>query len=343
MRAKVSSAVLTSLLIVLAGFVLAASEARPVLADVRIEKVVYLKLPNCYRLSNGTVEAIVTTDVGPRVIRYGFAGGQNALAEMPDAVVKTQLGDWKPRGGHRLWTAPEQMPRSYAPDNSPIQFRIEGRDTIRLMQPVEPKTGIGKEMIVTLDATGSRLTVRHRIINKNLWPIDVAPWALTIMNGTGAGGTTVIPQEPYRSHDESLLPARPLALWHYTDLSDSRWSIGPKFIRLKTLAARDVPQKIGMANKQGWAAYHRDDVLFVKRFPYREGAHYPDYGSNCETYTSGSFMEVETLGPLARVEPDAATEHTEQWYLFRNVQIGATEASVSAALTPLLAQTTPLR
>jgi len=47
----------------------------------------------------------------------------------------------------------------------------------------------------------------HRLTNRSVWGIDVAPWALTIMNG---GGEVIVPHEPYRSHDDYLLPARPL-------------------------------------------------------------------------------------------------------------------------------------
>jgi hypothetical protein len=40
-----------------------------------IENVSYGGWPNCLRIANDEVELIVTTDVGPRVIRYGFIGG----------------------------------------------------------------------------------------------------------------------------------------------------------------------------------------------------------------------------------------------------------------------------
>jgi hypothetical protein len=46
-------------------------------AAVKIEKTQYRGWPNCYRITNGEVELIVTTDVGPRIIRYSFVGGQN--------------------------------------------------------------------------------------------------------------------------------------------------------------------------------------------------------------------------------------------------------------------------
>ncbi len=310
--------------------------ALPVAGQVSIEKVAYFNQPNCYRLSNGTVEAIVTTNIGPRVIRYGFIGGENVFAEIPETVVKTDLGDWHPWGGHRLWTAPEGMPRSYSPDNTPIQYKILAPNMIDLIQPVEPRTGIQKEMIVRMDVTGTGVMVRHRITNRNLWAIDAAPWAMSIMNG---GGVTILPQEPYMSHDEYLQPARPMVLWHYTNLSDPRWTLGRKYLRLRTAETMKESQKIGILNKQGWAAYLRKGVLFIKRFPFVEGRAYPDYNCNNETYTSATFMEVETLGPLAHIDPYGAVDHIERWHLFRNVTIGRTEDSLDRAIAPLVAQT----
>jgi len=304
--------------------------------EVKMEKVAYLNQPNCYKLSNGTVEVIVTTDIGPRIIRYGLVGSSNILGEVPDMKVPTELGDWKPWGGHRLWTAPEAMPRSYCPDNSPVKFEIEDASTIHLTQLPEPKTGIQKEMIVTLADTGAAVKIRHKLTNRNVWAVDLAPWALTIMHGSG---TTILPQEPYRDHNDYLAPARPLVLWHYTNLSDSRWSIGPKFIRLKTDASLQGPQKIGIANKQGWAAYAMQRTVFIKRFSFQEGTTYPDYGSNNETYTAADFMEIETLAPMNHLEPNQTAEHDEQWFLFEDVNLGSDEKSIEAALLPLIART----
>lgn len=304
--------------------------------DVRVEKVAYFGQPNCYRLTNGTVEAIVTTDIGPRVIRYGFVGKANVLAEMPDDVVQTEWGGWKPYGGHRFWHAPEVKPRSYSPDNDPVKFELVGADGVRLTQAVEPHTGMQKEMVVTLDATGSGVTVAHRLTNKGVWSVEAAAWALTIVAG---GGTTIIPQEPYISHDEYVLPARAMVLWHYTDLTDPRWTIGKKYLRLRTEDSLNVAQKVGVTNRQGWMAYLNRKMLFVKRFPYLAGAKYPDDGCNCETFTKGSFMEVETVGPLMNIGPGDTVEHVERWYLFADVDAGATEATLDAAISPIVART----
>ena len=37
---------------------------------------------DCVRLANRQVELIVTTEVGPRIIRFGFKGRKNLMAEI---------------------------------------------------------------------------------------------------------------------------------------------------------------------------------------------------------------------------------------------------------------------
>lgn len=306
--------------------------APPVVAQVKVDRVTCLGQANCIRLSNGTVDVVVTTAVGPRVIRYGFVAGDNLLGEVPELSVKTALGEWKPWGGHRLWTAPEDMPRSYSPDNAPVQATVTG-GSVRLTQPVEPQTGIVKELTVTLAESGTGVVVGHRLTNRSLWSIDVSPWALTIMN---AGGTIVIPQEPYASHDDALLPVRAMTLWAYTDLSDPRWRIGPKFVRLSTDAARAGSQKVGVSNTRGWAGYARNGQLFVKQYGWKEGATYPDNGVNTEAYTAGSFIELETLGPLATLAPGESATHEERWSLFRDVDVRGDDTALERVLAPHL-------
>ena len=243
--------------------------------------------------------------------------------------MSTPWGDWKPIGGHRLWSSPEAMPRSYAPDNNTVEFAALDDLTVRLIQPVEKHTGLQKEITVALDTEGTSVTLRHRIINRNVWSLELSLWALTIMR---SGGEAIIPQEPYGPHPEHLLPARSLVLWPYTDMSDGRLMFGRKYIRVKSDRTASEPQKIGVTNKQGWAGYLLGELLFVKRFGYQEGASYPDGGCNNEVFTAGSFMEVESLSPLNLLGPDKAAEHEERWSLFDGIKTGAGEESLEAAL-----------
>ena len=127
-----------------------------------------------------------------------------------------------------------------------------------------------------------------------------------------------------------------MVLWHYTNLSDPRFTLGKRFLQLRTDETLAEPQKIGIENKQGWAAYERQKTVFLKRFDYEDEVVYPDGGCNCETYTAGTFIELETLGPMSRLEPGESTEYLESWSLFRDVDLGTTEASIRAGLRPVL-------
>ncbi len=302
------------------------------------QKISYLGSQNNIRLSNGTVELILTTDYGPRIMRYAFVGSSdedNVLGTIPGPTLHTVLGDWYIRGGHRVWSAPEANPRSYVPDNGPIQAVIDG-STVKLTQPIEAQTGVQKEIWVSLDSTGSHATVTCRLTNRALFAIDMAVWSMSAMN---KGGRAILPQEPYASHDVDLQPARPMVLWSYTDLTDPRWLLGKSYLCLRQDPERKEAQKVGVANKQGWAAYAHNGALFLKRFSYDEGKTYPDFGCNNETFTNDVFLELETLGPIVRVEPGQTIEQVEHWWLFKNVDVGQDEASIAAAMLPILTKT----
>ena len=82
--------------------------------------VPYKGWETCYRLANDKVELIVTGEVGPRVIRFGFLDAPNEFFENKKWLGKSGDDEWHNYGGHRLWHAPEEQPRTYAPDNDPV-------------------------------------------------------------------------------------------------------------------------------------------------------------------------------------------------------------------------------
>ncbi len=279
-----------------------------------VSKIQYKSFPNCLQLSNGKIELVATTDIGPRILRYAFVDGENILGEHPEAVVNTPLGAWKPYGGHRLWIAPENMPNSYAPDDAPVEYLIdEINNSVRFLQPFEPVTKTQKELVVTLAETESSVEIQHKIKNCGDSEMTLSAWALTIMRG---GGVCIVPNEPFAPYSpETLLPVRNLALWSYTDFTDARWSFEKDEIRLKVDENKQEQQKIGVFNKQGWASYERENLRFTKRFEPLENVVYPDYNSNVELYTAGSFVELETLSPLTKLLPGESVIHIERWEL----------------------------
>jgi hypothetical protein len=287
-------------------------------AEVKIEKTEYAGWPNCYRISNGEVELIVTTDVGPRVMHYGFVGGTNVFKEYREQLGHSGESKWMARGGHRLWAAPEAIPDTYALDNSAVKATIHG-NSITLLQPVEKETGLEKEITVELAASGANVKVTHRIENSRTKARRLAVWALTQM---APGGMAIAAFPPRGTHEEVLLPTNPLTMWAYTDFSDKRWTFTKKYIVLRNDPNVKDSQKTGLFNAKTMAAYLLGDALFVKRSdaPGKpEG--YPDFGCSFETYTDDEFLEMETLGPLVDLGHGKSATHVENWSLRRNVHI----------------------
>ncbi len=296
-----------------------------------IKKVNYGGWPNCYRLANEFVELIVTTDVGPRIIRFALNDKGNVLKEYPELLGKTGGDEWVNYGGHRLWHAPEIQSRTYYPDNSPIDFQ-EHNDFVRLVQPVETTTGIQKEIDVQLAPDKPQVRITHRLRNTNLWAVELAPWALSVM---ASSGMAIIPLPPRGSHPENLLPASNVVTWAYTNMADPRWLWGHRYITLKQeTGANATPQKIGVGLTQNWIAYAHQEGLFVKAINPQPDAIYPDMGSMVEVFTNDTMLEVETLGPLDRLEPDHTVEHIEHWYLFDPVPLPMSESDIDQIAIP---------
>ena len=300
---------------------------------VKIEKIPWGGWPNCYRISNHEIDLIVTSDVGPRIMRYGFVNGQNLFKNFEESMGRSGEAQWMLRGGHRIWAAPEQAPRTYAPDNGPVDVRIDG-EVLTAIQPVEPTTGLQKEISVKLTSLGTTVEVVHRIRNTLLWEIEVAAWSVSMMAQRGIGITGF----PVRGkHPDILPPTHPLVMWAFTDLTDARWTFTRKYVVLRQDPENAVPQKIGHFNPKTWGGYLLNRELFIKRCDADATRPYADFGCSFEIFTRDDMLELETLGPLTKLAPGAALEHVERWTLHRDVELQRfTDAEIDKIFSGLL-------
>jgi len=280
-----------------------------------MEMVAYQGWQNCVRLSNGEVELIAPTEIGPRIIRFGFIGEENEFVEFPEDLGKTGEDFFRVYGGHRLWHAPEDPVRTYLPDNAPVTV-TELPGGVRLTQSVEAITNIQKEMDITLAADKNEVTVVHRMYNRGLWPVRLALWGLSQMANDGVG---IFPLPPRGLHTENLLPTSRMVLWAYTDMGDSRWTWGKQYVLLRQDPGAASPQKAGFTNLDGWLAYARKGHLLVKFIAPMAKCHYPDMGVNVETFTNEAILELETLSPMVSIAPGESAEHLERWLLVKGI------------------------
>lgn len=298
---------------------------------VAIEKVAYHGWSNCIKISNNLIELIVLADVGPRVIHLAFKGGENLLYENKEDSGQTGGDKWRTYGGHRLWHAPEDVVRTYVPDNFPVQVK-QLKDGARFTAPIE-SSGIQKIVEIHLSESEAKVKVNHTMINHSQWPIPLSMWALTVMK---AGGKVIVPHAEKISHDDRLIPTHTLTLWGFTKMDDPRWIWGDKYYSLKQDSAMNTCQKIGSMNTYGWAAYQNGSEVFIKKFGYNPTVTYPDMNCNFETYTDQNILEVETLGPEVLLQPGQKTEHLEEWSLHKGIKPSTTDAEIDKNILPLL-------
>jgi hypothetical protein len=289
-------------------------------------------LPTCI-MCNRHLRLEFLAEAGPRIVRLMLAGSsENLLAEVPDMHWTTPNGEYYVRGGHRLWHAPEAIPRSSVPDNDGLT--IEERDgAVHLSQPPEPVTAIRKSIEIRLDEERPAVTVSHELRNGGAWPIELAPWAITQLP---LGGVAILPQPRGPMDDDGVMPNRHLVLWPYTRWQDPRLVLDDEHVLVE---ARPEPSafKIGYMNHHGWVGYLRAGVLFVKRFQPQPRAWHADLGCNAEVYCSDRYIELETLGPLSRLEPGQSVTHVETWELYPDVAAPQTPEQIQAAVKGVMA------
>ena len=282
---------------------------------------------DCVPLENASLSLLVAQSVGPRIVSLRFKGGENLFAELPDFTAERPDGEmYHFYGGHRLWHAPEQMPRTYVPDDQPVDI-IPMRNGLSITQQVETQTGIEKSIQISLADDKPQVILRHTLTNRGLWPVECAPWTITQVK---TGGVAILPQSWEQT---GYLPNRSLALWPYTDIASPHVSWGNNLILVR--AQMQTAFKVGFPNPRGWLAYWLGGTLFVKRAAFDAQAAYYDFGSSSECYCNDKFLELETLASISMLAPGESTTHTETWELYANVDFPADEAAVQALVEKL--------
>lgn len=251
-----------------------------------------------------------------RIVRFYPLSRENIFAEMKRVPVSTPYGDFYFRGGHRLWHAPEHMPRTYIPDNEGATIS-DIPNGIRIEMPPEPWTHIAKAIEIELNLEKPQVILRHELRNDGAWAVEFAPWALTMFK---QGGIGIFPQPVGNVDDAGLLSNRRLSIWPYTEIKDPRLILRDDFLLVRATPSLP-PLKFGYFNSHGWIGYWIDGVLFVKRFDVANDAQYPDNGCNVESYCNDKFIELETLGELTRVAPGQTVFHNELWEIYETLDV----------------------
>ena len=293
---------------------------------VTVESTAYAGWNDCLSLSNGVLEVVCTTEVGPRIVHVGLADEGNLCHLDEDAGTIPNDDEWHLFGGHRLWHAPERDGRTDQPDNDAVGVDRHG-DVVTFTQPTEPATNVRKSLTVRLADDAPRATITHRLVNEGRWPIEIAPWAISVFE---TGGTALLPIE---ARGTGRTADRTVALWPYTEVDDDRLALDAGAVVVDGRTCEADPLKVGVEGRDGWAAYALDGQVLRKEFVRHDDAAYPDRGAAAQVFTDGSMLELETVGQLETVDPGQSTAHVEEWTLFDGVD-ASDPAAVLEAVRP---------
>lgn len=296
---------------------------------MQIEKTAYGPWAEAFKCTQGGVELTAVASVGPRIISLKTAKGPNFLFENLNGSMG--VGEWRIRGGHRLWVSPETN-ASYTPDNAPVKAEIQG-DVLRLAAPAEP-SGLQKTLEIAPCPESGGFLIRHLLRNEGPMLNFGAIWALTCVVPTGQ---LIMPWGEGTPDAGDTMGWRTQMIrywrrWAGTDAhpQSSQWVVRDDHFLVQPTGETG---KVGLYGELGILAQLRPEGTFIKRAKSREGVTYPDGGCNIEIYTSGSFMEMETLSPLLTLHPGQTLTHEESWLL-------TDEVIAPADWTRLLALTT---
>lgn len=280
----------------------------------------YKDFGKCLSISNDKIEAIITTDIGPRIISFGFKGQENILFDTRSAFEPMGGKEfdnhyfngaaWENLGGHRLWIAPESLPETYNPDINPVEYTID-KNTVTFTQAPQTQNGVQISLKITMDEQKAEMLVEH--IGKNISQEnkEFALWPITVM---AQNGVEII---PLNTNDSGLLPNRNLTFWPYSKLNDPRLTIGNKYITLRQDPSNTDAFKIGVDCNSGVGYYVLGNTVFSKEYTHTLFGNYPDFSASYESYTNDTILEFETLSTLSNVAPNESISHTEKFILYK--------------------------
>lgn len=287
--------------------------------SIEMKEIEYEPFGRCIKISNRVLEAIISIDFGPRILKFNFLNEENTLYEdkqdrhvYQNEILHEYFGKdakFHCYGGHRLSVAPDVMPQSYYPDNEPVVYGpINGGVTFT--SPRQQDSELEFSMDIMMSDGTSDIMVVHKLKNCSSSEKNIALAGITM---TPKDGLLIVPQN--RGHDEKHYPNRHLSLWPFSSFRDPRLFVGDRYLTVKHAAAEQY-LKFGINDVQGWVVYVRNHTALMARFIHNTAFAYPDFGASFESYVCNDYTEMRVLSPLYTAAPGKIIRHVENLSLF---------------------------
>ena len=296
-----------------------------------IDRLTYHGWPDSLRMRNAEIEVVVVPAIG-RVMSLRFLDGENVLWE--DRTLDGQAGDpsgkqWVNFGGDKSWPSPEAEWKNYTGhskwmpppgfDGLPAKVQIENR-TVVLTSPVDRYYGVRVVRHIDLSRTTSVMTIRTTYERVSGSPSKIGIWVITQLADPEA---VFLP-----------IPASSIFPSGHFVFRDTPWPhLNANRGLIRVTRDQKVNHKLGSdADRMLWVG---QTVMCLVESRRTSGAEYPDRGASAEVYTNAdpkTYVELETLGPLATLRPGDRIQQTNTYTLIRRPAAEAAEVAAHRVL-----------
>ncbi len=264
--------------------------------------------PKCLFMdsSESKVSVVITPNIGGRIVNFSL-NANNILFDGAAVGKRNMAGGYQCDVGPGTLDLPEH-PILWNGTNS-WQFKPWN---VRLMSDPDDVTGVAIDKEITLEPDTGELGLTQWLKNTSTNPVSYCIWDRTLCKG---GGFVLVPL-----NRDSFYP--------------SGWAIHPEFNAsfryekgkyfspqinnmdgVLVIEANGKPTQIGTDSREGWIAYVREDLLFVKYFQIFPRADYTDDANTVEVFFNEQVAELQLLSPEVPLKPGQRYSFPEKWIL----------------------------
>ncbi|MEX0331879.1 MAG: hypothetical protein AB3N64_10690 [Puniceicoccaceae bacterium] len=270
---------------------------------------------NLIELDNGTCRVVLEPNMGGRVLNYQFQGVEVLYQDPEQAGLRPDKDEWVPLiAGGRFDFGPSfyQRPRGTLWQGE-WKGEITGELSARLTSQVDPDCGVQLIREFTLAEEGTHLRCEQTIINHTKDVLWTMHWSRTMAVGGGIAYAPI----PDQGHFPKgyALNVEPHGAFNF--IPEEEPDVRIRDGVLEFLKEPSAPKTIFNLD-EAWMAYlTRDDILFVKTFPFDPEWRYGDPPQHHASYwwKGERATEFEPNGPLEQIPPGGRASFHEDWWL----------------------------
>lgn len=270
-----------------------------------IKKINYAGWDDCVYLSNGVFEAVVSTQVGPRILRYSRVGGPNLFyLDQYAAGMTEELKVWRLYGGHTFDFYIDDK-KILQPENAPVGVRLEASSMHFDPMPMGD-TGITKQISIRMCRRGG-LEVKETLTNTSDAPINVTAAATTNLMPGGVAALPATSEAAVRTPREEA------------DMRRTRF--GKELCLVSQDLVKGGEFALDFAADKRWCGYFNQGCMFIVTTPDEDTFDNVNIG----VAATPERVAITTYSNPVTLQPGESHTHVEVYNIFIEKATPATE------------------